>query len=190
MEAAMDLDDAIEHAVAMPDGSFWVGYFDEKSGSHFPGAHGLVRFNPDFTVSWAYPFDQSLPDQFDCVALNVSGSTAWTCSYTSYRLASVDGEIVTDHGSAPHQGGRGLLIDHESGRGALLGGYGPDYDLVVPFCMTPDGVIAAGKRGRVVLPDGLELQRRPWTCREGTARLNIGSALYEITLSTIFGALA
>lgn len=189
LESAVDLDDAIEHVLAMPDGSLWVGYFDEKSGSHYPGAHGLVRFDPDLKPVWTYPFDGTLPDQFDCLALNVSGSAVWTCSYTSHRLVSVTGDVITDHGAAPQHGATGLLIDAEGRRGALLGGYGPDYDVVVPFWITRDGLVEAGKRGRVVMPDGLELRRQRWSCREGIARLTVGTALYELTLASIFAAL-
>ncbi len=93
---------------------------------------------------WTYPFDGTLPDQFDCLALNVRGSAVWTCSYTSYRLVSVNGDVITDHGAAPQHGASGLLIDAEGRRGALLGGYGPDYDVVVPFWITRDGLVEAG----------------------------------------------
>lgn len=187
LELQGDLDDAVGHVVAMGNGSLWVGYLDESAGSGGPGAHGLVRFSRDLTPAWQYPFDRSLPDQFDCYTLNVSGEIAWTCSYTSFHVVSVEGDSVHDHGPAPYQGASGLLI--EGDRGAFLGGYGPNYDLIVPFLITPDGVVEAGTRGRVVMPDGLELPRQRWTCRTGAARLAVRGARYEITLASIFDAL-
>jgi hypothetical protein len=186
LKAQGDLDDAIEHVSAMEDGSVWVGYFDEKGGSG-PGSHGLVRFTRELTPAWKYPFDRSLPDQFDCETLNVSGGIAWTCSYTSFHRVSVENDSVYDHGPAPHHGATGLLI--EGDRGALVGGYGPDYDLVVPFVITSDGVVQVGRRGRIVMPDGLEMPRQRWSCRSGTARTAVRSARYEVTLASIFDAL-
>ena len=182
-----DFGDAILHVLATDSGDVWVGYFDEAHGSTGPGAHGLVRFGPDLKPVWEYPWDPGLPSVFDCYTLNVVQQVAWTCPYTDFHLISIDADAVLDRGKSPYQGASGLLIDGE--RGALIGGYGPNYDLVVPFELTPAGLVAKGRMGRVVMPDGLEVPGQGWCCRGGHARIHINGTRYTLSLMSVFDAL-
>jgi hypothetical protein len=155
LERQGDLGDAIEHVLTTPDGAIWVGYFDEAMGSGGPGAHGLVRFDDTLDVAWRYPFDAGLPSITDCYAMTLAGETAWHCAYTDFHLGSVRDGHATDHGEAPRHSARALLVDGR--HGALIGGWGPEYDLVTPFRFDPDGIVTHGPERRLVLPDGLEL---------------------------------
>lgn len=63
----------------------------------------------------------------------------------------------------PARGASLLLADGE--RAALIGGYGPEYDVVTPLRIAPEGIEPAGQQYRLVLPDGLEIPRAHSTCR-------------------------
>lgn len=165
------LGDAIEHLLTTPSGDIWVAYFDEAMGQDGPAGSGLARFAADLQPAWAYPAGDGLPWIADCYSLNVTGESAWCCPYTSFHLISVQGDRAVDHGPAPSRGASQLLV---SGRhAALIGGYGPNYDLITPLRLTADGVEATGAQQRLVLPDGLELPPSWYTCR--------GSDLHVIT---------
>ncbi len=182
-----DFGDAILHVLATDSGDTWVGYFDEAHASAGPGAHGLVRFGPDLRPVWEYPWNAGLPSVFDCYTLNVLGGVAWTCPYTDFHLISIDADAAVDRGKSPYQGASVLLIDGE--RGVLIGGYGPNYDLVVPFELTTGGAVATGNMGRVVMPDGLEVRGGGWSCRGNQAHVHINGARYGLTLMSVYDAL-
>lgn len=95
--------------------------------------------------------DGGAPDIFDCYALNVTGETAWTCAFTDFHLVSAQGDRVTDHGPAPHQGAHLLLVDGPVA--ALVGRPGPEYDLITVFGQPLDR-----PPRRLVQPDGMELR--------------------------------
>jgi len=162
-ERVGDLGDAIEDVLTTPTGDIWVSYFDEAKCGNGPNAHGLTRFTRDLRPAWLYPGPPSFPDIFDCYALNVAGETAWTCAYTEFHLVSACGDQVIDHGKAPRRSAYMLVVDGSAG--ALLGGPGPEYDLVTGFQITPEGLVTSGSPRRLVLPDGMELRDVRWACR-------------------------
>lgn len=148
---------AREHVLSTPSGDTWIGYFDEAGGGL--GSHKLVRVGPDLAPRWVYPYPSQapdLPDVFDVLALDVVGEAAWCYAYTSFHLLRVEGDVVEDHGRLDVAGARALLVD--GGRGALVGGYGPQHDVVRPFEIVPGGVRTAPPVGRLALPDGGELR--------------------------------
>ncbi|MFE9656993.1 hypothetical protein [Micromonospora sp. NPDC006431] len=123
-----DLGDAIAHVLTTPGGAIWAGYFDEAMAGSGPQIHGLARFTTDLELDWLYPQRPAMPEIFDCYALNLADETAWICAYTQFHLVSVTGDTPTDHGRAPYRGAHALLTDGTIG--ALVRGYGPEYDLV------------------------------------------------------------
>lgn len=185
--AQADFGDAIEHVLVTESGAVWVGYFDEALTGREPEGHGLVRFGKNLEPEWRYPWNTDLPSVDDCEALNVSGETVHACPYSAHHLISVTGQEVTDCGPAPHRGGQALLI--EGKRAVLIGGYGPDYDLITPFELTNNGPTPVGGQGRLVMPDGLEVHNTKWACRGDQGWAQIGAGRYRLTLQDVFNAL-
>ncbi|SCL44613.1 hypothetical protein GA0070606_0371 [Micromonospora citrea] len=178
-----DLGDAIAHVSATPTGAIWVGYFDEAMAGSGPQAHGLARFTADLEPDWLYPQEPALPEIFDCYALNVADEAAWTCAYTQFHLVSVTGGRPTDHGQALHRGAYALLTDGVTG--AFIGGYGPDYDLVVPFRIERAAVTAAGAPARLVLPDGMEIRNARTFGRGPELHVIVGTSWYRTDLGPL-----
>ena len=178
--------DAIEHLLTTPGGAIWAGYFDEGIFGTEPAAHGLVRFTSDLTIDWAYP-QRELPSIDDCYALNVAGETASICAYSPFHLITVTGDQARDHGQVPGHGAHWLLTAGE--RAALIGGYGPEYDLITPLRITPAGVIPHGPQRRLVRPDGLEIPRGHATCRGPDLHLfpRDSAAWYRLSLDDVAG---
>jgi len=139
-----------------PTGAVWAGYGDQEvlSSSHRIGQHGVVRFGPDLAPQWRHPRRHArlLPGVIDCYALNVDGEKAWIYAYTEFHLVSVVGDDAVDHGRVPFSGAHGLLVDGTDA--ILLGGYGPESDVVTPATITPSGVRLNGPPRRMVMPDG------------------------------------
>jgi hypothetical protein len=156
LEHAGLIGDAIKHLLTTPSGAIWAGYFDEGIFGTMPSAHGLIRFTPNLAIDWAYP-QLEMPTIDDCYALNVGGETASIGAYSAFRLITVDGDHARNHGPLPIRGASKLLIAGE--RAALIGGYGPEYDLITPLQIAPSGVISCGPKRRLVQPDGLEVPR-------------------------------
>ncbi|MET7673122.1 hypothetical protein [Micromonospora luteifusca] len=151
-----DFGDAIETVLTTAGGAIWVGYFDEAMGGDGPQGHGLARFTLDLEPAWVYPHRADLPSIADCYALNLEGETAWSCAYTAFRLVAVRDDQPVDYGAVPRRGANVLLAGGSTG--ALIGGYGPEYDLITPFRIGEDHVVAVGGPRRLVLPDGLEVR--------------------------------
>jgi len=185
LERAGLIGDAIEHLLTTPGGAIWAGYFDEGIYGSMPAAYGLVRFTPDLTVDWACP-QRGLPPIHDCYALNVSGETASVSAYDAFHLITVTGDQARDHGPLPVRGAFRLLIAGE--RAALIGGYGPEYDLITPLRITPAGVIPHGPQRRLVRPDGLEVPRGRAFCRGPDLHFfpSDTTAWYRLRLDDIF----
>ncbi|MEU1646402.1 hypothetical protein [Micromonospora zamorensis] len=99
-----------------------------------------------------------MPSIADCYALNLEGETAWSCAYTAFHLVAVRDDQPIDRGALPCRGATALLTD--GSMGALIGGYGPEYDLTTPFRIGEEHVIPVGGPRRLVLPDGLEVRER------------------------------
>jgi hypothetical protein len=182
------LGDALEELLTTLSGKVWVGYFDEAMGGHGPQAHGLVRYAQDLSPDWLYPVHTGLPTVFDCYTLNVAGEDAYCCPYTDFHLIAVVGDQATDHGIAPHRSAHGLLM--RGAKGALIGGSGPEYDLVTPLRVDRDGVKAVGSRCRIVLPDGTEAQRLRYTCRGPDLHAFVSGTWYRTSLDDLMDASA
>ena len=86
-EQAMVLGDGIEHLLCAPDGTLWVGYFDEGvfGGSYSGGmapvsAGGIVQFDAKGRVLWS--FNDQVKDEesiADCYAMTLEGNALWSC---------------------------------------------------------------------------------------------------------------
>jgi hypothetical protein len=180
---AGDLGDAIEEVLTTPTGQIWVGYFDEAMGGRGPQTHGLVRFTQQLAPDWLYPAEAGLPSVFDCYALNVDGETAYCCPYTDFHLISVLDDQAIDLGATPYGSAHCLLV--RGTEGALIGGWGPDYDLVTALRIGSNGVDAIGSQCRIVLPDGMEAQRLRYACRGPDLHAFIRSTWYRTTLDAL-----
>jgi hypothetical protein len=141
--------DAVEEVLSTAAGAVWIGYFDEAFRP------GLARFSSTMELQWVYPHD-ARPLLDDCEALNVAGETAHCCAYAVFHLISVTGNLTRDHGPAPVRGAEMLLVDAD--RGAFIGGYGAEHDLITPVRITQDGVEPTGRPRRLVLPDGQDIR--------------------------------
>ncbi|MFB9855208.1 hypothetical protein ACFFMR_32995 [Micromonospora andamanensis] len=177
------LGDAIENVLTTPSGAIWVGYFDEAMGGAGPQGHGLARFTPDLEPGWVYPHRADLPPIDDCYALNVAGETAWSCAYTAFHLVAVDNDQAIDYGMAPQRGANALLTDGSTG--AMIGGYGPEYDLVTPFHIVEDHAVTTGGQCRLVLPDGLEVRERRIYGNGTEMHVFIGRSWYRVDLAQV-----
>jgi hypothetical protein len=93
------------------------------------------------------------------------------------------GDQPTDHGQAPYRGAHALLIDGSFG--ALVGGYGPEYDLVGPFHIAAQRVDPVGEPLRLVLPDGLEVRGCRFFCRGPELHAVIGDGWYRADLDQL-----
>jgi hypothetical protein len=185
IESQGDLGDAIKHILTTEEGEVWVGYFDEAIGNPGPSGHGLARFSDRLEVAWLYPTSPQtpLPSIFDCYSLNVIGEAAYFCAYSDFRLVEVCDDQATDLGQVPYRGARALLIDGDSG--AMIFGYGPDYDVVTPLHIRDDGIEVAGPSRRIVMPDGLEIRSARQFCRGPDLHVFVSSGWYRLGLDDL-----
>lgn len=183
--ASAFMGDAIAHVLTTPAGSVWIGYFDEALDEL--GAHKLVRFDDELRPQWSYPVRSErpdLPDVFDVYSLNVSAEVALCYAYDDFHLIRAHADSVTDLGSAGVRGAQAVLIDGP--RGAFIGGYGPDHDLITPFRLGQDGVDVGTPVGRLVLPDGRELSRPRFTARGAELHVVVDRVYrYRVTLEEL-----
>lgn len=125
---AFHMGDGIAHALCSPDGTIWVGYFDEgvfasinTDGSWPVSSSGIARFDGGGGVLWEYNSEQRQdPHIADCYALTLEGNRAWYCFYMDFPIISVsEGEVR--HWENSLAGARALAVD---GNHVLLaGGY-------------------------------------------------------------------
>lgn len=178
--------DAIEELLTTPAGKVWASYFDEAMGGSGPEGHGLARFRADLTAEWLYPLNAGLPYISDCYSLNVDGETASFCPYTGFHILSAVDDQVIDWGASPYRSAHHLL--RRGADLAVLTGWGPEYDVATLLQIGPDGVRQEGGRCRVVLPDGMEVQRLRYTCRGDVLHAFIRSIWYTIDLDDLSAA--
>ena len=129
------LGDGIEHVRCAPDGTIWVGYFDEgvfagsnKDGSWPVSSAGVARFSSDGSELWRFGtkengFAVDGVGVADCYALTLADDTAWFCSYTDFPIVRVE------HGTVRHwrndvSGAKALAVDGD--HVVLAGGYGDE----------------------------------------------------------------
>lgn len=131
-EASLHLGDGIEELLCAPDGSIWVGYFDEgifgsqnDDGSWPVSTGGIVQFTPSGDVRWSLRDSADAPSVDDCYAMTLNGVTPWACYYSDFpivRIADNAPKVWTNSVT----GAKALAI---AGDVALLaGGYGDDED--------------------------------------------------------------
>jgi len=103
VEQAMVLGDGIEHLFCAPDGTLWVGYFDEgvfggssKGGRRPVSAGGIVQFDAKGQALWS--FNDQVKDEHsiaDCYAMTLAGNMLWSCFYTGFPIVRVDrGKVI------------------------------------------------------------------------------------------------
>jgi hypothetical protein len=106
--------DAVGHLRCAPDGSIWVGRFDEARDPD------IVRFRSDGTRAWRYNDTGSGPFSMDCYAMTLSKGTLWACCYPDFPIVRIEGDQVrwwaNDLAGASALAVRGEHV-------ALLGGY-------------------------------------------------------------------
>lgn len=144
--------DAIEQLLVDEAGHIWVGHFDENPV-------GIRRWSAAGRLTWTSD-DAGIPGLFDCYALNVSGTTAWACTYTDFPLV----EIRPDRTHRPVRvwanrvrGAKAVAVHGE--RVAFYGGYGEERDRlahgeIIETSVEPSDV------GLLTLPDGAVPGRR------------------------------
>jgi hypothetical protein len=184
------LGDGIAHVFTTGSGQVWVGYFDEgvygNLGWNHPGPApigdaGLVRFSPDLREEWRFPSHCRQPwgAISDCYALNLAGDTAWTCYYTDFPIVRVRAGAVTAWRNST-SGARALIVDGRNA--ALLGGYGPDRELLTLGTLG-DGEFHVIGQYRLVLPDGRPLPARTQAFGRGAdLHLVAGDDWYRLDL--------
>ena len=121
------LGDGIAHVRCAPDGTIWVGYFDEGVFGGSVGAGGIVRFGTHGEPLWSYNSQERDGQSFadDCYALTLNGDELWSCFYSGFPILHIRGSDErlwnNDIGGA-----KALAVD--SPFVLLAGGYGDDAD--------------------------------------------------------------
>jgi hypothetical protein len=127
--------DGVEHIRCAPDGTIWVGYFDEgvfsgpdKDGSLPVSSSGIARFAPDGSVIWRFNGEEH-PDLFiaDCYSLALDGNTLCCCPYTDFPIVRVKDGVV-DRWRNDVAGARAIAVGGDSV--LLAGGYNDKSDRI------------------------------------------------------------
>lgn len=123
--SAFHLGDGIEQIRCAPDGSIWVAYFDEGVFGSSVGTGGIVQFGLDRQRMWSYNDPTRNRQSFvdDCYALNLSGSSLWTCFYSDFPIVRIEGG-KEKLWSNDVSGAKALAV--EGNLVVLAGGYGDD----------------------------------------------------------------
>ncbi len=151
---AFTLGDGIEHVRCAPDGTIWVGYFDEgvfagsnEDGSWPVSSAGVARFSSDGSELWRFGTRENCGavdgvSIADCYALTLAGDTAWFCSYTDFPIVRIE------HGTVRHwrndvTGAKALAVDGD--HVVLAGGYGDQDGRVVLLRLGDEGAEPIGQ---------------------------------------------
>jgi hypothetical protein len=128
---AIVIGDGIEDLLCSPDGTFWVGYFDEgifggpnPDGSWPASSGGIVQFSSAGQNLWSFN-DQvgSVHPVDDAYAITLFGSTLWACYQSDFPIARVeDGKV--SFWSNTIAGARAIAVEDDIV--LLAGGYGRD----------------------------------------------------------------
>jgi hypothetical protein len=156
------LGDGIGHVLADSTGHVWVGYYDEGVFGNYGwghpgpppvGACGLIRFAPDLSPAWRYPSaDNPFQPIDDCYALNVDGTTAWTCYYSAFPIVRIHEGILT--GWRNDIAANALAVD--GSQVALRHSYYPDRSRLA-VGLLQDGHFQVTGEYRLVLPGQADL---------------------------------
>lgn len=130
VSCSFHIGDGIEHVRCAPDGSIWVGYFDEGIFGSSVGAGGIVRFDDQGKRLWSYNDEGRNSSSFidDCYALTLNGNELWSCYYSDFPIILIRNGKETQWGNGV-EGAKALAVD---GTNVLLaGGYGYDTRLAL-----------------------------------------------------------
>lgn len=99
IEHETDFGDGIENLLCSPDGTIWVGYFDEgvfggqnKDGSWPVSSGGIVQFDATGTPLWS--FNERVRENHtiaDSYAMTLSGTDLWACFYIGFPITRISG---------------------------------------------------------------------------------------------------
>ncbi|MFB7057466.1 hypothetical protein ACFCXT_30660 [Streptomyces vinaceus] len=114
-------------------GRNWVGHFDEHPS-------GIRSWSTTGQPIWTSD-GADIPGLFDCYALNVSGATAWACTYTDFPLV----EIRPDRPEQPvrvwaNQVRGAKIVAVHGDQVAFCGGYGEENDRLAHGKLTESSV--------------------------------------------------
>jgi hypothetical protein len=127
--------DGIEHLRCAPDGTVWVGYFDEGIFGETLGAGGIVQFNSQGVPQWSYNDHarggQSYVD--DCYAMSLDGAELWTSFYSDFPIVRIrDGHEKLWRSEIT--GAKALALEGDFV--VLAGGYNPDENRIALLELT------------------------------------------------------
>lgn len=113
---AFVLGDGIRDVFATRDGDLWVSYFDEgvyagDGVTPAVGAPGIVRFDTDGRMRWAFrppPDGLSIDDGY---AMNVTADAVWAYSYSEFPLVWTDGRGAVRSWPSGVQGASAIAVD-------------------------------------------------------------------------------
>ncbi|MFE1953028.1 hypothetical protein ACFW9D_21470, partial [Streptomyces sp. NPDC059524] len=149
---AFHVGDAIEHLLADEAGHLWVGHFDEGVYGDDELSHaGLRRWSAAGEASWAYEPPDGTRHLSDLYALNVVGTTAWSCAYTDFALVHNRPGRPSGVRKNPVRAARALAVHGD--RVVFLGGYGDDHDRLVD-CDLVGLEVRPVTTGRLTRPGG------------------------------------
>lgn len=182
------LGDGIEHVQVAPDGTIWVGYFDEGvfgnlgwGGPGPPpiGSAGIAAWTPDLTKTWE--LDPSEGVVSDCETLNVSGDGVLSTPYTDHPILQITGGAVTTTPTSGISGPSGIV--RAGRRVGVIGTYG-DPGLVVLGELTPGRFTETGRR-HLTGPGGEPMPPGRLHCRGAVAHLFADRAWLTFDLGTM-----
>ncbi len=135
-DGQISLGDGIANLLCAPDGTIWVGYFDEgvfgysdENGNPPVSSGGIVQFDATGTVLWSFN-DQASDDLFvsDAYATTLAGNDLWTSYYSAFPIACVsDGKPRFWSNTAA--GAKAIAVADDLAM--LVGGYEEDRNRVV-----------------------------------------------------------
>jgi len=130
LSRSFHIGDGVEHVRCAPDGSIWIGYFDEGIFGNSIGCGGIVRFDDQGERLWSYNDGSRGSASFidDCYALTLSGNDLWSCFYSDFPIVRLRDDKERRWGNDVG-GAKALAVD---GAYVLLaGGYGSDSRLTL-----------------------------------------------------------
>ncbi|MFD9062338.1 hypothetical protein ACFVZ3_12535 [Kitasatospora purpeofusca] len=147
--SSFSVGNAVEHLLVDEAGHIWVGHFDENPA-------GIRRWSPTGHIYWTSD-GAGIPGLFDCYALNVSGTTAWACTYTDFPLVEIRPDRPVRVWPNRVRGAKAVAVHGE--RVAFYGGYGEEVDRLIHGVLT-EASVEPTDVGLLTLPDGCLPGRR------------------------------
>lgn len=166
---AFVLGDGVRDVSATLDGDLWVSYFDEgvyaEDGvTPAVGAPGIVRFDADGRVCWAFcpPPDGLSID--DCYAMNVTADAVWAYYYSDFPLVRIDGRGGVRSWPSGVEGASAIAVDGD--HVLFAGGY--DVAWTVLTCKAlGETRLGPARRARLRSPTGGKFSSDARMCGRG-----------------------